>query len=157
MRRGDVGLAVKSAECPESQAKFLEVLAPRFFIAIWSVGCWFTLSNSNARGFWQCSNFTGFTHPTKQTNKQGSDEDSFHLTKLAAAESMDLTMFVISGVLSGPVSGLHVQLVETPVAENHGHFALKKLFPHCVSSQKAAGCVNTGVAHGCGLPFPALF
>jgi hypothetical protein len=22
------------------------------------------------RGFWQCSNFTGFTHPTKQTNKQ---------------------------------------------------------------------------------------
>ncbi len=24
------------------------------------------------RGFWQCSNFTGFTHPTKQTNKQAS-------------------------------------------------------------------------------------
>jgi hypothetical protein len=22
------------------------------------------------RGFWQCSNFTSFTHPTKQTNKQ---------------------------------------------------------------------------------------
>jgi hypothetical protein len=22
------------------------------------------------RGFWQCSNSTGFTHPTKQTNKQ---------------------------------------------------------------------------------------
>jgi hypothetical protein len=28
------------------------------------------------RGFWQCSNFTGFTHPTTQTNKQTNKHSS---------------------------------------------------------------------------------
>jgi hypothetical protein len=31
---------------------------------------WLSEHSNWQRGFWQCSNFTGFTHPTKQTNKQ---------------------------------------------------------------------------------------
>jgi hypothetical protein len=39
------------------------------------------------RGFWQCSNFTGFTHPTKQTNKQTNNKQTNNKQALGNLES----------------------------------------------------------------------
>ena len=46
------------------------------------------------RGFWQCSNFTGFTHPTKQTNKRTGTK--FALNAIATETETHVNHPVIS-------------------------------------------------------------